>query len=57
MFHMAANGFSVVFSGAILRENLEKRRNSGASFKKVNTIEELQDLESDSLSEVIGVLC
>lgn len=57
MFHMAANGFSVVFSGAILRENLEKRKKSGASFKKVNTMEELQVPESDSLSEVIGVLC
>lgn len=57
MFHMAANGFSVVFSGAILRENLEKRKKSGASFKKVNTMEELQVLESDSLGGVIGVLC
>jgi hypothetical protein len=57
MFHMAANGFSVVFSGAILRENLEKRKKSGASFKKVNTREELQALESNSLGDVIGVLC
>lgn len=57
MFHMAANGFSVVFSGDILRDNLEKRKKSGVSFKKVDTIEELQILHSGRSSKVIGVLC
>lgn len=57
MFHMAANGFSVVFSGALLKKNLEKRRDASYSFKRVENLDELQAVDSDQVKKVIGVLC
>ncbi|KAN0098220.1 hypothetical protein V8E51_013883 [Hyaloscypha variabilis] len=57
MFLMAANGFSVVFSGALLKKNLEKRGDVDYSFKSVNSLEELQAVDSDHLKKAIGILC
>jgi hypothetical protein len=57
MFHMAANGFSVVFSGAMLKKNLEKRADVTYRFERVDTLDELQAVDSDQLKKVIGVLC
>lgn len=57
MFHMAANGFSVVFSGAMLKKNLEKRTDVTYSFERVDNLDELQAVDSDQLKKVIGVLC
>lgn len=57
MFHMAANGFSVGFSGAMLKKNLEKRRDGNYSFKRVDNLDELQAVDSDQVKKVIGIPC
>jgi hypothetical protein len=57
MFHMAANGFSLVFSGAMLKKNLEERKDINSNFKRVDNLDELQVVDSDQLEKVIGVLC
>ena len=57
MFHMAANGFSVVFSGAMLRKNLERRRDVDYTFMSVASLDELQAVDSDVSKKIIGVLC
>jgi hypothetical protein len=57
MFYRAANGISVVFSGAMLKKNLEKRTDVTYSFERVDNLDELQAVDSDQLKKVIGVLC
>jgi hypothetical protein len=57
MFYEAVNGFSVVFTGAILKKNLEKRADQEYCFKKVDTLDELQAMDADESQKVIGVMC
>jgi len=57
MFYEAVNGFSVVFTGAILKKNLEKRADQEYYFKKVATLGRLQAMDADESQKVIGVMC
>jgi hypothetical protein len=57
MFYEAANGFSVVFSGATLKSNLEKRGDLRYTFKRVGSFVELLSMDEDSTQKKISVLC
>jgi len=57
IFYEAVNGFSVVFSGAILKKNLERRTDQEFCFKKADSLDELQAMDEDTSKKVIGVLC
>ncbi|PVH71390.1 hypothetical protein DL98DRAFT_596984 [Cadophora sp. DSE1049] len=57
MFHEAVNGFSVVFTGAVLKTNLKKRGDLDYSFKKAGSLDELVAFDADESQKVIGVLC
>jgi hypothetical protein len=51
------NGFSVVFTGAVLKKSLERRRDLKYCFKKVESLDELLTPDVDESQKVIGVLC
>lgn len=57
MFYEAVNGFSVVFTGAVLYKNLEKRGDPNYSFKRVESLDELLNVDEDESQKVIGVFC
>jgi hypothetical protein len=57
MLYEAVNGFSVVFTGAMLKKNLEKRGDMKYCFRKVDSLDELLNVDSDESQKVIGVLC
>lgn len=57
LFYEAVNGFSVVFTGAVLEKSLEKRGDLKYCFKKVETLDELLSVDADESQKVIGVLC
>jgi hypothetical protein len=57
MFYEAVNGFSVVFTGAVLKTNLENRGDLDYSFKKADSLDELVAMDKDESQKVIGVLC
>lgn len=57
MFYEAVNGFSVVFTGAVLKKNLEKRADQDYCFRRVYTLGGLQAIDEDESQKVIGVMC
>jgi len=57
IFYEAVNGFSVVFTSAVLKKNLEKRGDLKYCFKKVESLDELLNVDADESEKVIGVLC
>ncbi|KAH8588784.1 hypothetical protein B0O99DRAFT_677131 [Bisporella sp. PMI_857] len=57
MFCEAVNGFSIVFTGAVFKTNLEKRRDLGYRFKKADSWDELVAMDADESQKIIGVLC
>ncbi|KAF2803386.1 uncharacterized protein BDZ99DRAFT_526742 [Mytilinidion resinicola] len=57
LFFEAANGFSVVFSGAMLKTNMDKRRDVRYGYKRESTLEELVSISEDDAEKMIGVLC
>jgi hypothetical protein len=57
MLYEAVNGFSVVFTGAVLKQNLEKRGDLKYCFRKVESLDELLNVDADESRKVIGVLC
>jgi hypothetical protein len=57
MFYEAVNGFSVVFTGAMLKKNLERRADQKYCFKKADTLDELQAMDADESQKIIGVMC
>lgn len=60
MLHEAINGFSVVFTGALLRSDSTKlflqSKQRSYSFKKVPDIAALNDFESHGFDQ-IGIIC
>ena len=59
MLYESSNGYSVVFSGAILKSMWMKRREweRGCRFKKAGSLKELQEMEANESEKIIGVLC
>lgn len=57
MFFESANGFSVVFSGAMLKKDWEKRGDTEYTFQAVASFWELFAMEEEVTRKVIGVVC
>jgi len=57
MFYEAINGYSVVFSGVILKTNLGRRTDITFSFRKAHSLAERVDMDADGSQKLIGVLC
>lgn len=57
MFHEVVNGFSVVFTNAILKTNLKKRRDLNYNFKKAGNLNKLIAFNINKSQKIIKVLC
>jgi hypothetical protein len=57
LFGGAAEGFSIVFSGVMPKENIQKRGNGDYCFRRAHSLEELLDMDADESQKVIGILC
>jgi hypothetical protein len=57
MLYEALNGYSTVFTAAILKANLENIRDDIYVLKAVHNSETLRDLNNDLKDRVVGFWC